>query len=44
MSSSSSSLMGILALLTVILLLTLVGLQVAEYLYYQAEPTIWPPA
>ncbi len=36
--------MGILALLTVILFLCLIGLQVVEWLHYQADPSLWPAA
>lgn len=41
-SSKSSSIMGLLALVAVLLFLTLIGLQVAEMLHYRADPSIWP--
>lgn len=42
MSSSSSNWMGALALVAVLLFLGLIGLQVAEWLYYSSDPTVWP--
>lgn len=42
--SSSDSLFGVLALLAVLCFAALVGLQVMEWLYYSAEPSIWPSA
>ncbi len=42
MSSSSSNVCGILALLTVLLFLALITLQVMELLYYRAPPSLWP--
>ncbi len=41
-SKSGSTLMGALALVAVLLFLALIGLQVAEMLYYRADPSIWP--
>lgn len=42
MSSSSSNVCGILALLAVLLFLALIGLQVMEWLYYRSPPSLWP--
>ena len=42
MSFSKSSLLGTLALLAVLCLLAVIGLQVAEYLFFRAEPSLWP--
>lgn len=41
-SSKSGTIMGVLALVTVLIFITLVGLQVAEMLYYKADPSVWP--
>lgn len=38
----SSKVMSILALVTVICFLALLGLQIAEILHYGAEPSVWP--
>lgn len=42
MSSSSSNICGILALVAVLLFLALIGLQVMEFLYYRSAPSLWP--
>lgn len=41
-SSSSANIFGILALVAVLLFLALIGLQVMEFLYYRADPSLWP--
>ncbi len=38
----SSKTLGILTLIAVICFLILIGLQVAELLHYQADPSVWP--
>ena len=38
----SSKVMSILALVTVICFLVLMGLQITEILFYSAEPSVWP--
>ena len=37
----STKIAGVLALVSVLLFVTLVGLQVAEWLSYSAEPSVW---
>ena len=41
-SSKSANVMGALALVAVLLFIALIGLQVAEMLYYRADPSVWP--
>lgn len=40
----SSKVAGVLALIATIFFLALIGLQLAEWNYYRAEPSIWPTA
>ena len=39
-----STLLGVLALVSVLLFVALIALQVMEFLHYGANPTIWPAA
>ncbi len=41
-SSKSAGIMGLLALIAVLLFIALIGLQIAEMLYYRADPSVWP--
>lgn len=38
----STKVMGILALVTVVVCAVIIGLQVAELMYYSADPSVWP--
>ena len=42
MSSSSSTWLGAVALVAVLLFVALIGLQVVELLHYRADPSLWP--
>lgn len=38
----STKVMGILALAAAVFCVVLIGLQVAELMYYSADPSVWP--
>lgn len=40
--SSSNKVFGTLAILAFVCFAALIALQVLEYTYYRAEPTLWP--
>lgn len=42
--SSSNKLFGILAIVAFVCFAALIALQVAEWSYYRAEPSLWPAA
>jgi|GEM_PF-1473836 hypothetical protein len=44
MSSSSNNIMGVIALFAVLFFIGLIAMQVMEFMYYSAEPSIWPTA
>ncbi len=43
-SRNGSTLLGVLALLSVLCVLGLIALQVMEWMHYGADPSIWPPS
>ncbi len=42
MSSSSSNWLGAVALVAALLFIALISLQVIEWLFYRADPSLWP--